>query len=48
MQKFELPDLQPQKRRKISPVTFLAIIIDTAIHDDVFQHHNFGKVVNRL
>ena len=46
MQQNELPDLQPHKRRNISPVMFLAIIIDTTLHDDVLQHHNFWKVVN--
>ena len=47
-QKYDLPDLQPQKRRKICPVVFLVISIDSSKHDDIFQYLNRVEVVNRL
>ena len=47
-QKYELPDLQPQKRRKICPVIILIISIDNAKSYDVFQHLHHREVVNRL
>ena len=47
-QKYELPDLQPQKRRKICPVMILVVSIDIAKPYDDFQHLHNREVVNRL